>query len=268
MPSAAPTAERPKYVGGPSAALDPHCCRRLAPPPSPGAQAFRASAVRFATCGRGRGPWLTQAICLLPFACAMMARKKAGTRSKADIEQHRHELYERTCWEVDQLVAEHHARLPRNRSTSVGGIYARYSTRFQDSIADQVRSLLEEAEQRGIFVPREYVFFDLATRGYKDRRQGLNELRTALAEGKLAVLLVFATNRLYRKAYKSLQFVEEEVVERGGRCIFVNSGIDTADGDRWRAWMQFHAMMDETGAGMYADHVRAGHQGLFARGLV
>jgi DNA invertase Pin-like site-specific DNA recombinase len=89
-----------------------------------------------------------------------------------------------------------------------------------------------------------------------------------LAEGKLAVLLVFATNRLYRKAYKSLQFVEEEVVERGGRCIFVKSGIDTADGDRWRGWMQIHAMMDEIGAGMYADHVRAGQRGLFERGMV
>lgn len=199
---------------------------------------------------------------------AIPGRRKRGARSKAEVEQHRQDLHERTSGDVDQLVAEHHARLPRDRCVSTGGIYARYSSRFQDSIADQVRALLEEAERRGIFVPREYVFFDLAMRGYKDRRPGLSELRAALADGKVAVLLVFATNRLYRKAYKSLQFVEEEVIERGGRCIFVKSQIDTAEGDRWRAWMQFHAMMDEMGVGMYAENVRAGHQGLFERGMV
>ncbi|MHB8954932.1 MAG: recombinase family protein [Pirellulaceae bacterium] len=194
--------------------------------------------------------------------------RNRNTRRKGEIELERNSLTEKTHAEIEALVAQHHARVPRESAAAVGGIYARYSTRFQDSIADQVRSLLEEAERRGIFVPRGQVFFDTATRGYRDRRPGLNALRAALAEGKLAVLLVFATNRLYRKAYKSLQFVEEEVVERGGRCIFVKSGIDTAEGDGWRTWMQIHAMMDEMGVGMYADHVRAGQQGLFERGMV
>ena len=45
------------------------------------------------------------------------------------------------------------------------------------------------------------------------------------------VLLVFSTNRLSRKIYKAMQFVEEEVVERGIRCLFVKSGVDTADAE-------------------------------------
>jgi DNA invertase Pin-like site-specific DNA recombinase len=191
-----------------------------------------------------------------------------GARQKGEIEFERNELLAKTLAEIDSLVTQHEARLPRERATAVGGIYARYSSRYQDSIVDQVRAMLEEAERRSIHVPRENIFFDMATRGYKARRRGLQELQAALAAGKLSVLFVFSTNRLFRKAHKSMAFVEEEVVERGKRCIFVSNGIDTADGDRWRTWLQFNAMMDEMGAGMYASNVRAGQQGLFERGMV
>ena len=199
---------------------------------------------------------------------AVLQRKARKTRSKQEVQQQRSDLYERTCREIDDLVAQHHQRLAGNWASYIGGIYARYSTRFQDSITDQVRTMLEEAERWNIRVPRENIFFDMAARGYQTRRHGLQELQAALVAGTLQVLLVFSTNRLFRKAYKSMAFVEEEVVERGKRCIFVSNGIDTADGDRWRAWLQFHAMMDEMGAGMYAANVRAGQQGLFERGMV
>jgi site-specific DNA recombinase len=187
-------------------------------------------------------------------------------RSRAEAERSRlRDEYDR---EIDRLAAEFHARLPREQARSVGAIYARYSSRFQDSIADQVRKLFEYAVAQRIFIPRDFVCFDAAVRGAKDRRPGLDRLRSILAQKAADIVLVFATNRLYRKTYKALQFVEEEVVERGIRAVFVQSGVDTADRQRWRMLLQVNAMTDEFGVGMYAANIRAAHEGLFDSGLV
>jgi site-specific DNA recombinase len=117
--------------------------------------------------------------------------------------------------EIDRLAAEFHARLPREQARSVGAIYARYSSRLQDSIADQVRSVFEFAVANRIFVPREFVFFDAAVRGAKSHRPGLDQLRPILKRKAIDVILVFSTNRLARKMYKAMQFVEEEVFDGG-----------------------------------------------------
>ena len=69
----------------------------------------------------------------------------AGQAARAEIERERRELFERTQREIDALVAEYHAKLPRERASAIGACYARYSSRFQDSIADQVRTLFEAA---------------------------------------------------------------------------------------------------------------------------
>jgi site-specific DNA recombinase len=188
--------------------------------------------------------------------------------ARAQIARERREHQERTGREIDDLAVEYHARLPRHESQGTGAIYARYSSKFQDSITDQVRSVFEAAVARRIFIPREFVFFDSAIRGYKERRPGLDQLRLVLARKGVDVLLVFATSRLFRKTYKALQFVEEEVVERGIRCMFVTSGVDTADGDRWRMLLNLNSFTDEAVVGMHAGHVRAAQQGLFGHGLV
>ncbi len=195
-------------------------------------------------------------------------RKQARNKDEGDSGKPQDDLRDRSLTEIEAIVADFHARLPRESARSIGATYARFSTRFQQSIGDQVRTLYEEAERERIFIPLENVFFDTAARGYSSRRPGLNELRAAFEDRKIDVLLVFATNRLFRKTYKSLQFVEEEVVERGIRCIFVKSKIDTADEKRWRLFLQISAAMDESVVSMYADHVRAAHEGLFLRGMV
>ncbi len=187
-----------------------------------------------------------------------------GSRSSLSSELTRHQIQQ----EIDDLLIEFHARLPREEAKGLGAVYARYSSRFQHSITDQVRSLLEVAIAQKVFVPREFICFDSAVRGYKERRPGLNQLRAILACKDVQVLFVFSTNRLFRKTYKALQFVEEEVVERGIRCIFTKSGVDTADQNRWRMLLQVHAMTDEAVVGMYADHVRSAHEGLFVHGQV
>jgi site-specific DNA recombinase len=81
-------------------------------------------------------------------------------------------------------------------------------------------------------------------------------------------VLVFSTNRFYRKNYKSVRFVEEEIVERGLRCIFTTQNIDTADTKQWRMTLQFHGMMDENNATCYAENIRAAHQGLSRERIV
>jgi DNA invertase Pin-like site-specific DNA recombinase len=170
--------------------------------------------------------------------------------------------------ELDRLVAEFHAQLPRSEASQIGGIYARYSTQFQDSIIDQVRALLEFALRNQIFVPREFIFIDLAEKGGKERRPGLTLLRSALAERQFKVLLVFATSRLFRKSYKSVKLVEEEIVERGLRCIFIKSGIDTGDKDRWRLHLQLLASMDEAYSTIYSENIRAALVGLASQKFV
>lgn len=184
-------------------------------------------------------------------------------RTRADIEKERQERYQKTCQEIDEIVAEYHALLPRDAAKAVGAIYARYSTRFQGSIIDQVRAMLQEAVRRGIFVPREWVFFDLAVRGGKNDRQGLNRLRELLAQRLVQVLLLFATSRLFRKLQHTLAFVDQVVKEWGIRCIFVKSGIDSDDKQRWEMLLQMHGMIDQFSVAMHGEHVRAAHEGLF-----
>ena len=170
--------------------------------------------------------------------------------------------------DVERLVAEANRRLPREKAQAVGAICARYSNRDQHSIVDQVRACLDWAVNNGVFVARGHVFCDEARTGRKSRRAGVQGLRAALAANDVEVVLAFATSRLFRKTYKSLQFVEEEVVERGKRCVFVRSGVDTADKERWRALLHFYSIIDEFVIQMTVKHIQAGHEGLLESGRV
>ena len=192
----------------------------------------------------------------------------SGPAARGTIREHREKL-EATVAEVDCLVAEHHRRVPLATASLRGAAYARYTTRHQDSIADQVRAQLDEAGRLGVHVPGDRVYFDLALKGGRDRRPGLQALRAALAGAAPPdVVLFFATNRLYRKMYRSIQFVEEDIVGRGLRALFVAQKIDTADERGWRTILQIHAMTDEMVGGMYAENIRAAHEGMTIRGEV
>jgi DNA invertase Pin-like site-specific DNA recombinase len=195
-------------------------------------------------------------------------RGRQGRRSKIEIEAERQTLRDQTEKEIDELVAEFHRLLPREEAEAIGVAYARYSSEFQHSIVDQVRAIFEAAVNLGIFIPREMVFYDIAVRGCKERRPGLDQVRAVLGRKAAQVLLVFTTNRLFRKSYKCMKFVEEEVVGRGQRCVFVKTGIDTAKDDRWRLPLQMHAMIDDLASTMYAENIRAAHEGLFRKGFV
>ncbi|MBI1314126.1 hypothetical protein GC176_22760 [bacterium] len=137
-------------------------------------------------------------------------------------------------------------------------MYARYSSRFQHSIDDQVRTCREWAERAGLKVVE--IFSDEAVTGKSSRRRGLRELRESLERNRADVVVIFMTNRLYRKMYQSLAFVEEEIVDRGKRCVFVQSGIDTADADDWRQRIQLHAPIDKFLVQTIGKHVHAAAQ--------
>jgi Resolvase, N terminal domain len=107
--------------------------------------------------------------------------RRLASRRREEVEAERRRLRDDTEGEIAALLAEHHAALPRWRASAIGAVYARYSSEFQHSIADQVRACLEEAARLGIHVPCELVFFDLAVRGCKERRPGLDGLSSALA---------------------------------------------------------------------------------------
>lgn len=203
---------------------------------------------------------------VLPDTRLSPQRKVRRTRKEIQAEQRA--LRERTLREIDAIVAEFHGKLSREQAQAIGAFYARYSSRFQDSIADQIRALFEAAVAQGIFVPRENIFFDLGVRGSKNRRPGLDALRQAIDQKRFKVFMVLTTSRLYRKAYRAMTFVEEELVEQGIRVIFVKSQLDTDDGENWRTMLQLYATMDEAMARMGVAHIHASHEGLFIRGMV
>lgn len=150
----------------------------------------------------------------------------------------------------------------------VAAIYARYSSRDQHSIEDQVRICREWADQHGIHVPDDMVFADRGISGRNSRRRGLHGLLDAIRTGCISIVIVFKTNRLHRKLYRSLQFVEEEIVERKMRCVFVMDRIDTASREHWRQLLHVHGLVDELILETTAHHVRAGQEGLLLQARV
>ncbi len=150
----------------------------------------------------------------------------------------------------------------------VAAVYARYSTRFQDSIDDQIRECREWAEDNGYEVTEEYVFVDRATRGGSSKRSGLAAMRRVIEEGKVNAVVIFATSRLFRKTYRALQFVHEEIVERGIRCVFAKSGIDTANKDDWETRLHVQSLVDEFQTRSAKAHIQAAHAGLLLKGRV
>jgi hypothetical protein len=60
--------------------------------------------------------------------------------------------------------------IARGRRRKRGAIYARFSTKFQASIDDQVRACQDWCEANDVDVPDDMVFIDRSTSGKKSRR--------------------------------------------------------------------------------------------------
>jgi len=199
---------------------------------------------------------------------ARRAKPRRGSRRSRELEQERAERRRRTEQELDALHAEYWQEAGNKKNWPVGTAYARFSTRFQESIGDQIRKILEFALANQIRVPRNLIFYDLAVRGVKNRRAGLDEVRLTLRSRKATVLLLFSTNRLFRKTYRTLEFVDTIHRELCARCVFVVTGIDTNDKAEWESRLHLHALMDQFVVRSGVAHIHAAHEGMLERRLV
>jgi DNA invertase Pin-like site-specific DNA recombinase len=148
-----------------------------------------------------------------------------------------------------------------------GAIYARYSSKMQRSIADQIRVCQEWGDANGVTILPQHIFTDEAATGRSSNRAGLLALEAALKAGEIDVLIVFSTSRLFRKTSKTLNFLDEHIVEPRRRAVFVHQAIDSDDKDFWDVALQFYSMMDERMVRMQAAMVRAGQEGLAIQDL-
>lgn len=156
----------------------------------------------------------------------------------------------------------------RQLGLMIGCILSRFSTKLQQSTIAQVEECVRFAAAHGIYIPPEYICVDEAVSGRKLKRDGINRLRVILQAKLVDALLVFKVSRIYRVAYRGLQFMQEDVVDEGVRAISVSEGIDSADERIWKQLLYLHGMMDEMLLRTIADNVRAGLTALAAQGFV
>ncbi len=131
-----------------------------------------------------------------------------------------------------------------------------------------MRSILEHALRHRIFVPRELIFFDMAVRGFKKNRAGLDQVEACLRKKRASALLLFSTSRLFRKQYRTLEFVDRIHKGLNVRCVFVKSGVDTNDKQRWETILSTQAMIDQFVVTMNIANVQAAQEGLLRKQLV
>jgi DNA invertase Pin-like site-specific DNA recombinase len=204
-------------------------------------------------------------ICFAMIAPAVALSRRADTPIQ---NLSREEILIRTMREVDEVFEWYERQLSPGDAICRGCCYARYSTKYQDSIAAQIKKILEHAVRLKIYVPRELIFFDSAISGRKRRREGLDELEATLQAKKCRALLLFGTNRLFRKTYATLEFADRVHKGLGIRIIFVSQNIDTDNTKQWELLLAVHAMIDQFVVTMYADNIRAGHEALFEKRYV
>lgn len=138
-----------------------------------------------------------------------------------------------------------------------GCIYSRYSTQWQDSTQAQIERCQQWAKDNNVEVEPRHIYSDEAQSGRSTRRAAFQQMLQALDAGEIDVVITFATNRLFRKIYRALQFVEEKIVEKRRRCVFVAQGIDTRNTGFWKALMMVFSMADEYQIDMTREHVRS-----------
>src|SRR5437667_10770508 len=104
-------------------------------------------------------------------------------------------------------------------------IYARVSSdrqKEQDTIASQTAALREYALAHQYTIPPEWVFEDEGFSGSVLVRPGLERLRDLFAEGAIATVLVYGTDRLSRNyAYQVLLL--EEFARQGTQVVFLKT---------------------------------------------
>ena len=127
-------------------------------------------------------------------------------------------------------------------------IYTRFSTSKQRSTADQIRVCREYAERHGFFVSDALIFSDEAKPGRTHNRPAFHAMLAALARNEIDIVILLTTSRFARTGYQSMMVIDEKIVGKGKRCIFVDRNIDTADTKNWKLLLYLMSIADEMAA--------------------
>ncbi len=131
------------------------------------------------------------------------------------------------------------------------------------------RTCKEKAAELALTVGENLIFSDDAQSGRLRRRACYQALIQAMRDGRVKSLIVMATSRLNRKQHQTLSLIAEQIEPRKIRFIEIARGIDSvANPKQWKLLLSVLSMVDELQAGMYIDHIRAGHEGLLAQAMV
>jgi len=149
-------------------------------------------------------------------------------------------------------AAKRRRKGPSNRAA----IYTRFSSGQQHSTEDQVRACLHKAKEENLTVADGMIFSDKAISGRIIRRPTFDAMMQALADGLIDVLIFFASGRTGRRHLQFMVFIEQNVVKKKCRAIFVSQNIDTAKTNHWKMILSFTSMADELLSTQNAAHVR------------
>ncbi len=102
--------------------------------------------------------------------------------------------------------------------------YTRQSLRAQSQnnrLAEYLRTLALEAKKLGVIVPRELIFYDVASGGDLDR-PGISHIRQLFPLRKIEGVLSPAIDKISREPYH-LQILEEEATHYGVRLHYADA---------------------------------------------
>ena len=80
--------------------------------------------------------------------------------------------------------------------------------------------------------------------------------------------MFFSTSRLFRKTYRTLEFVDRLHKSLQLRCVFVKSGVDTNDKERWESILHMQSLFDQFVVTMYVSNIHAAQEGLLKKQMV
>ena len=136
----------------------------------------------------------------------------------------RRELIKGTDTVVKELVSRYHSQLPREKGTSIGIAYVRYSSHRQDSVAYQLDEIFSAAVDRGIFIPRENICCDVGSGVTGHSLPGREALKSKLAAGMADTLLISSPSRISRRLGEANRFIGDTLVPDGTQLISIESG--------------------------------------------
>ena len=149
----------------------------------------------------------------------------------------------------------------------VAGAYPRCSTGMQDSYYGQIERCIHRAMENGAIVLPAYIFGDQGVSGKKKKRPGLDRFKTMLERKQVTTVVTFHISRIFRKKYLAIQFLHEEIHERGIRALDIVDNFDT-NNPHWKRLVELTMLASDILMEGLPDFVRMGQRAQFLAGFV